>query len=107
MNQFIEKITGMAPLTDQVIATDLLTAAKSEIKNYALAITETATPEVRQTLVKHLEEAIVSHRIISTYMMNQDYYFPYDTTKQIQMDMKIAETALNIAKKQGEFLSFI
>ncbi|KAB7671256.1 spore coat protein [Bacillus sp. B1-b2] len=98
MNQFIEKITGMAPLTDQVIATDLLIAAKSGIKNYAFAITEAITPEVRQTLIRHLDDAIASHRIISTYMIEQGYYYPHDTTKQIEIDLKIAATALDIAK---------
>lgn len=96
MNGFIEKLTGMAPLSDQVIATDLLIAAKSGIKSYALAITETATPEVRNLLKQQLEEAITLHEQISTYMINKGYYHPYDTEKQAQMDLNTAETALNL-----------
>jgi similar to spore coat protein len=96
--QFIEKMTGMAPLTDQVIATDILMAAKSEIKNYALAITETATPEVRNTLKQHLEDAIEFHKQISAYMIDKEFYNPHDTSKQLQVDMKTSETALTIAK---------
>ncbi|WP_328703176.1 spore coat protein [Alkalihalobacterium elongatum] len=80
-----------------MIATDLLVAAKSEIKNYALAITEAATPEVRNTLVHHLEDAIMFHEKISTYMINNGYYNPQDMSKQLKVDLETAETALNLA----------
>ncbi|WP_088105463.1 spore coat protein [Halalkalibacter urbisdiaboli] len=96
MNQLIEKITGMAPLTDQVIATDILIAAKAEIKNYALAITEAATPEVRNTLTQQLEEAIQFHLTISTYMIDHGFYHPHNTKEQLTLDMKTAQTALNL-----------
>ncbi|RKL67165.1 spore coat protein [Salipaludibacillus neizhouensis] len=98
MNKILEKITGMASLTDQVIATDILSAAKAEIKSYALAITETATPEVRQTLTRHLEDAIAFHQQISTYMINEGFYHPHDMGKQLQVDMNVAENAVNVAK---------
>ncbi|WP_112181970.1 MULTISPECIES: spore coat protein [Paraliobacillus] len=98
MNQLIEKITGMAPLTDQVIATDILMAAKAEIKSYALAITETATPGVRNTLTMQLDEVITFHEQISTYMINNGFYHPHDTEKQLEIDRKITETALRLAK---------
>ena len=98
MNGFIEKLTGLAPLTDQVIATDLLSALKSSIKNYSLAITETATKEVREILKQHLEDAIDLHEKMTNYMVNKGYYEPYDTEKQFQIDIKTAETALNLTK---------
>lgn len=97
MNQFIEKLSGMAALTDQVIATDMLIAAKSAIKQYALAITETATPEIRSTLIQHLEDCISFHKQISDYMVNEGYYSPLDTSKQLQVDMNMAAQALQFA----------
>ncbi|WNF35117.1 spore coat protein [Bacillaceae bacterium IKA-2] len=96
MNQIIEKLTGMTPMTDQVIATDMVLAAKSAIKNYSLAITETASKDVRETLIEHLEAEIKFHQKISIYMINQGYYFPYDTDKQLQVDIKTVESALNL-----------
>jgi similar to spore coat protein len=97
MNGFIEKLTGMAPLTDQVIATDLLMASKTAVRNYSLAITETATPEIRETLTNQLEDAIDTHRKISVYMIEKGYYHPLDTKKQLEVDLRIAETAMSIA----------
>ncbi|WP_077622285.1 spore coat protein [Sediminibacillus massiliensis] len=99
MNQLIEKMMGMAPMTDQIIATDILIAAKAEIKNYALAITETATTEVREALVKQMEEAIDFHEQIFGYMVDKGYYFPHDTSKQMELDLKTAGTALELAGK--------
>ena len=61
MNFIAENLTGMKALTDQVVATDLLIAAKSGIRNYAMAITETGTPEIKEVMTKHLEEALDLH----------------------------------------------
>jgi similar to spore coat protein len=97
MNSFIEKLTGMAPLTDQVIATDLLMASKTAVRNYSLAITETATPEIRQTLINHLEDAIDTHRKLSKYMMEKGFYHPQDTQKQLEVDLRAAETAMSLS----------
>ena len=99
MNQFVEKLTGMAPLTDQVIATDMLIAAKTGIKNYAYAITEAATEDVRNTLIHHLEDAIGFHQQITNYMVEKGYYNPQDTLKQMQVDLNTAETALKLSNQ--------
>jgi len=100
VNPIFEKLTGMAPLTDQVIATDILMAAKSEIKNYALAITETATPEIRNTLVEHLEDVIKFHENLSEYMIDKGFYHPHDMSTQIETDMKISKTAMKLAGQE-------
>ncbi|WP_026673310.1 spore coat protein [Alkalihalobacterium bogoriense] len=99
MNQIMENITGMSALTDQVIATDLLIAAKAEVKNYSVAITETTTPQLRSTLKQHLNDAIEAHEKISTYMISKGYYMPHDMSKQLQMDKTVSNTALQVAQK--------
>lgn len=96
MNTILEQMTGMHTMTDQVIATDFLIAAKTGIINYALALTETATPEIKTVLHKQLEEAIATHEQITHYMMQKGYYHPYNVGEQIQLDIRNVETALNI-----------
>ncbi|CAG9621912.1 hypothetical protein BACCIP111883_02703 [Sutcliffiella rhizosphaerae] len=54
MNTIIETLTGMEALTDQVVAMDLLIAAKSGVRNYAMAVTESGTPEIKEMLTRHL-----------------------------------------------------
>jgi len=97
MNGYIEKLTGMAPLTDQVIGTDLLMASKTAVRNYSFAITETANQEIRQTLMDQLEDAIDAHWKISKYMIEKGYYHPKDTKKQLEVDLRTAKTAMSIA----------
>jgi similar to spore coat protein len=50
MNGLIERLTGLDRLSDQVIATDFLIATKTGIRNYGVAISETTSREVRDTL---------------------------------------------------------
>ncbi|QGU96020.1 spore coat protein [Clostridium bovifaecis] len=96
MNSIIESLTGMDKMSDQVIATDFLIAAKSGIKNYAVALTETTSPEVRVVLRRHLNDAIRTHEVITNYMMKNGYYHAYNPQEQFEIDMKITKTALNL-----------
>ncbi len=96
MNQIIEYLTGMGTMTDQVIAMDLLMAAKSSIQMYSVAATEAGTPEVKGIFDKHLHEAIDTHEKIMSYMMKRGFYHPYDVPEQIKLDLQTAQTALNI-----------
>jgi similar to spore coat protein len=97
MNPIVENLTGTSAMTDQVIGTDLLFAAKTGMKSCVIALSESATPEVRTFLRGQLEESIVLHEKITTYMMNKGWYHPYDAKEQIQLDMQNAQTALNLS----------
>ena len=99
MFSIIEKLAGVDTLTDQVIATDLLISAKSGVRNYAFAVTEAVTPEVRAVLRSQLREAIDLHEQLSTYMMGRGWYHPYDAKEQFKLDMQTGQTALNVAAK--------
>jgi similar to spore coat protein len=96
MSGMSQNMTGMGGMSDQVIATDLLISAKSGIKNYALALTETATPEVREALRSQLNTAIDSHGKITNYMVSKGYYHPGNMSEQLAVDMQATQTALNL-----------
>ncbi|MCM3733916.1 spore coat protein [Fictibacillus nanhaiensis] len=93
----IENITNT--LDDLAIATDFLLSAKAAVRNYAVAITETATPEVRKILKKQLETAIDTHEKIAQYMIDNEMYHAYDLKEQINHDIKKADNALDLIKK--------
>lgn len=99
MNSILEGITGMDKMNDQIIATDFLIATKTGIKNYALAISETATPEVREILRRHLDDAIAAHEKITNYMIYEGYYYAYNPQEQFKVDMQTTDTTLNLVKK--------
>jgi similar to spore coat protein len=96
MMDFLQNLVGLGGLTDQVVAMDLLISAKSCVRNYAMALTETGTPEIKATLAKHLEEAIDFHEKISTYMIERGWYHPWNVSEQIRLDQQNIQTALNL-----------
>ncbi|MRH41434.1 spore coat protein [Aquibacillus halophilus] len=98
MNEMIQNMTGLGGITDQLIATDLLISAKSGIKNYAVALTETSTPEVRQGLKNQLNTAIEVHEKVSNYMISKGYYHPENPSEQLTVDLKTTQQALNLPK---------
>jgi similar to spore coat protein len=99
LNEFIQNMMGMGGLTDQVIATDFLISAKAGIRNYAVAITETATPELKSALIAQLNDAIATHEKITNFMVERGFYHPHDLSEQLQVDLTVADTALNLAHK--------
>lgn len=99
MNQFIQNMVGMGGMTDQVIVTDFLLSAKAGIRNYTIAITEAATPELRTVLREQLQAAIQTHENITSYMMSKGYYHPYNLNEQLQVDLTASQTATNLAQQ--------
>lgn len=96
MNSIIEYLTGMNALTDQIVATDLLISAKSGIRNYAMAITETGNPEIKEIISRHLDEALDMHEIISSYMIEKGWYHAWDTNEQINLNLQNINTAIEL-----------
>lgn len=86
-------------LDDLAIATDFLVTAKAAVRNLAVAITETATPEVKKLLRRELDIAIDTHDKIAQYMIKKEMYHPYDINGQVEHDLKKADIALELAKK--------
>jgi similar to spore coat protein len=99
MTGIIQNMAGMGGMTDQVIATDLLVSAKTGIKNYAVALTEAATPEVRDSLKVQLNTAIETHEKITSYMVSKGYYHPANMSEQLAVDMKATQAALNLPQQ--------
>lgn len=102
MNNFNQNMAGMGGMTDQVVATDLLVSAKTGIKNYASALSETYTPQLRDALQNQLNDVIALHQQITDYMVSKGYYHPVNVQEQIQVDMQAAQTAMNLPQQQQQ-----
>jgi similar to spore coat protein len=92
----IQNLIGMGNITEQVIATDFLLAAKAGVKNYSVAISEATSPEVREVLRRHLHTAIDTHENILGFMLRKGYYHAYDPAEQLNLDMQVSDTVLGI-----------
>ena len=76
-------------------AGDLLSLTKTSIRNYAIAITETATPQLRDVLKKQLMAAIDLHATVYNYMYHNNLYPSYDLNRLLKNDMNLATKALS------------
>lgn len=91
---------GMPKMADASIALDFLLSIKNGIRNYSVAITETASPDLRQALTLQMESAIDLHSEVSDLMITKGWLYPNDTGKQIELDIKSADMALSIAEME-------
>lgn len=77
-------------------AGDLLGMAKTLVRNYAIAITETATPELRQVFAKHLSHAINLHAKTFNFMYARSFYPAYNFERLLENDVQLANRALSM-----------
>lgn len=74
----------------------LLGFAKTSVRSYAIAITEAATPSVRETLQKQLNKAIELHGKIFYFMYARGLYPSYNLKQLLENDVKNANKALSL-----------
>lgn len=86
----------MPLLEDGFYAGNLLAAAKISVRNYSIAITETATPELREVLLKHLNAAVRWHEQVYNYMARHGLYPSYDLGKMLRGDVFRAQNAISM-----------
>ncbi|KMM60913.1 spore coat protein [Bacillus glycinifermentans] len=77
-------------------AGELLALAKTSVRNYAIAITETATPELRRVLVKQINAAIRLHEQVFQYMYQRGLYPAYNLTELLRGDAMHAQKAISM-----------
>ncbi|WP_254610086.1 MULTISPECIES: spore coat protein [unclassified Bacillus (in: firmicutes)] len=65
MNQFIQNITGIGPITDQVITINLLLGSKTAVRIYTYASTKVTSDQTREVLHQHLQDVIETHKQVS------------------------------------------
>lgn len=89
----MERHLGSPDMT-AVESGSLLGFSKAAVRNYAGAITETATPQLRETFKRHLFKAIELHGKVFYFMFYNGYYPAYDLEQLLANDVKMAKNAL-------------
>ncbi|SET04060.1 spore coat protein F [Salinibacillus kushneri] len=80
---------------DTLFEGDLLAFTKAAVRNYSIAITETATPALKEVFTKQLNSAIKLHDMVYRYMYKQGHYPSYNLNKLFSNDLKLAQRALS------------
>lgn len=93
----IRNAEGMPKLVDSSICTALMLNTKNAVRNYAIALTESATPTIRNVLRTHLDKSINMYDEIASLMISKGWLHTDNMRKQLQIDSETAKTALQIS----------
>ncbi|MDQ8057600.1 spore coat protein [Bacillus velezensis] len=83
-------------LADMTFAMDFLIRAKESVRNTAVALTETASPDVRALLRKQLMQGIAMHQEITDLMVSKKWFHPHDLSEQYKLDQLSAKNTLMV-----------
>lgn len=89
---------NMPEMADMTFAMDFLLRAKEGVRNLSIALTETASPDVRALLRNHLKQGIAMHQEISELMIRKKWFHPYELNEQYQLDQLSAKNTVMIGQ---------
>ncbi|MDF0725651.1 spore coat protein [Cytobacillus sp. S13-E01] len=91
-----EEADDVRALDKAFFSGDLLAFSKTAVRNLAIAITETATPILRDVLNNQLQNAIELHAAAYKYMYEKGYYPSYDLNKLLANDVLLGKKAISM-----------
>jgi spore coat protein CotF len=77
---------------------DFLIRAKEGVRNMAIALTETASPDARALLKNQLHHSLALHQEISDLMIRKKWFHPYELSEQYQLDQLSAKNTVMIGQ---------
>ncbi|SDE55661.1 Spore coat protein CotF [Paenibacillus sp. UNCCL117] len=89
---------NMPEMADMTFAMDFLIRAKEGVRNLSIALTETASPDVRALLRRHLMQGIALHQEITELMIRKKWFHPYELNEQYQLDQLSAKNTVMIGQ---------
>lgn len=99
-NDYLDPINSlhMPEMADMTFAMDFLIRAKEGVRNTAIALTETVSPEARALLRKQLHEGIALHQEIAELMIRKKWFHPYELSEQYKLDQLSALNTVQIGQ---------
>jgi len=85
-------------MADMTFAMDFLLRAKEGVRNTAIALTETASPDARALLRSQLKQGLAMHQEITELMIRKKWFHPYELNEQYQLDQLSANNTVMIGK---------
>ncbi|NOU93182.1 spore coat protein [Paenibacillus sp. LMG 31456] len=99
-NDYLDPINAlnMPEMADMTFAMDFLLRAKEGVRNTAIALTETASPDARALLKNQLYQGLAMHQEISDLMSSKKWFHPYELSEQYQLDQLSAKNTIMIGQ---------
>jgi similar to spore coat protein len=101
-NDYLDPINsqGMTDKADSLFALDFLLSVKNGVRNCAIALGESATPEAKTFLRNQLQQAVDLHEQVTDFMLNRGWLHPFDVNEQFKLDLIAADNTVKIANMQ-------
>lgn len=99
-NDYLDPINSlnMPEMADMTFAMDFLIRAKEGVRNTAIALTETVSPDARAFLRSQLKQGIAMHQEITDLMIRKKWFHPYELKEQYQLEQLSANNTAMIAQ---------
>ncbi|SEB39938.1 spore coat protein [Paenibacillus sp. GP183] len=99
-NDYLDPINAlnMPEMADMTFAMDFLIRAKEGVRNMAIALTETASPDARALLKNQLHQGLALHQEITELMIRKKWFHPYEVSEQYQLDQLSAKNTVMIGQ---------
>ncbi|TCM96374.1 coat F domain-containing protein [Paenibacillus sp. BK033] len=94
------KSLNMPEMADMTFAVDFLIRVKEGVRNTAVAITETVSPDVRSLLRAQLLQGIAMHQELTELMIRKKWFHPYELSEQYKLDQLSAKNTMEIAEQK-------
>ncbi|MFC4100329.1 spore coat protein [Paenibacillus xanthanilyticus] len=91
---------NMPEMADMTFAMDFLMRAKEGVRNIAVALTETVSPQARALLREQLRQGIALHQEITELMVRKKWFHPYELQEQFKLDVLSLTNTLEISKQK-------
>lgn len=97
-NDYLDPINSLhvPELADTTFAMDFLIRAKEAVRNTAVALTETSSPDLRAMLRKQLTQSIAMHQEITELMVEKKWFHPHDLKEQYKLDQLSANNTIMV-----------
>jgi spore coat protein CotF len=91
---------NMPEMADMTFAMDFLIRTKNGVRNTAVSLTETISPDARTLLRAQLHQSLALHQEITELMVRKKWFHPYELEEQYKLDQLSADNTVEIGKQK-------
>lgn len=101
-NDYLDPINAlnMPEIADMTLAMDFLVRVKEGVRNTAVALTETASPDARVLLRNQLRQGLALHKELTQLMLSKKWFHPYELCEQYKLDQLSAKNTVMIGRME-------
>lgn len=90
-------VNAMKGMTDKVIAFEMFWGAAASVQSLSGAAITATHPDLRRIFKEYLQENLIEHETLATYVQDQQWMNPFDTPEnQLQLALADADEVIPV-----------